>query len=417
MLLITVDTLRVDRLSGYGYERPTSPAADRLLRGGARFDQARTVEPLTGPACSSMLTSLYPHQHGAIRNGLRIRAQLPSLGKELDRVGYRTAAVVGNWTLKDSISGLAEHFDDFEEVLTRRRWLGLFAGEATARDLEHAAASWLDGNAGRRRPFFLWVHYVEPHAPYQLHRDFVRRLGLHSLAPVSKPDRYDTEIAAVDESLGRLVRRIESDSRLAANTLIVFTSDHGESLGEHGEWGHGPSLYEPALRIPLAFYWPGAIRPQRIGATASILDVAPTVLALLGRERPSDFQGYDWSAVIAGRAAPPPARATWFQTHKSTLLHLDDSRDELGHGLLQVGMVRGDRKEVVDLARGERRVFDLRRDPRESARLEGGGGGPSPELREWLQQVREALAEGSTLPPARLEDEDVERLRSLGYGD
>ena len=116
VVLITVDTLRADRISGYGYERPTSPHIDRLIADGVRFEEARTIEPLTSPALCSIVTSLYPHEHGSSRNGLRMRQGLPSLPKTLQAHGYRTAAFVGNWTLRDKLSGLAEHFEEFEEV-------------------------------------------------------------------------------------------------------------------------------------------------------------------------------------------------------------------------------------------------------------------------------------------------------------
>jgi len=414
VLLITVDTLRVDRLSGYGYRRPTSPAIDRLLSRGARFDQARTVEPLTNPACSSMLTSLYPHEHGATRNGLRMRPKLPSVAKSLDDQGYVTAAFIGNWTLRDKISGLGEHFQTFEEVLTRKRWLGLVAGEATAEDVNEAALAWLDDHAGRRRPFFAWVHYVEPHAPYEFQGDVAKRLGVDRRSD-SKSDRYDTEVAFVDLYVGRLVERIEKDPRLAGNTLIVFTSDHGESLGEHGEWGHGRTLYDPALQVPLAFYWPGRIRPQRVAANATNLDIAPTVLGLLGTERPGSFRGFDWTPVLAGEAEPPRDRPTWYQAHKGAVLSLTDSRDARRDGLLELGLVRGRRKEVVQVNRREHRVFDLRRDPRERSNLNGQEYRPSDELQRWIEHVEEALSDRADAPPVKLDPEDVEQLRALGY--
>ena len=163
VLLVTVDTLRADRLSGYGYSRNTSPHFDAMMDEGTRFTQARTVEPLTGPALCSLLTSRYPHEHGASRNGLRLRAGLPSLPKTLQAHGYRTSAFVGNWTLRDKLSGLAEHFEFYDEIVSRRRWFGLVKGEATAKDLNDAFADWIADHETRHseRPFFAWLHYVE----------------------------------------------------------------------------------------------------------------------------------------------------------------------------------------------------------------------------------------------------------------
>jgi arylsulfatase A-like enzyme len=416
VVVVTVDTLRADRLSGYGYGRPTSPAIDRLLAGGARFEQARTVEPLTNPACSSMLTSLHPHEHGATRNGLRMRPKLESLPKELDRRGYQTAAFVANWTLKDKISGLGEHFEVFEEVFTRKRWLGLFAAEATAEDVNEAAIAWLDAHAGRRRPVFLWIHYVEPHAPYEMHDKMARRLGVKK-AGASKSDRYDTEVAYVDQAVGTLVRRIQGDRRLAGNTLIVLTSDHGESLGEHDYWGHGRHLYEPGLRIPLVFHWPGRIRPQRVEAPATLLDLAPTVLGLLEHEVPDGFRGFDWSGVFAGREQADPDRRTWYQAHKGAVLSIQEAGPARKDGLLELAMLTGSTKEIVQLGERTHHLFDLRRDPGERRNLNGAGFRPSDPLAEWIAHVERLLEAADDAPPVNVDAEDVEKLRALGYID
>ena len=132
VLLITVDTLRADRLSAYGYRRPTTPNLDALLAAGVRFSAARAVEPLTAPAMTSLLTALAPHEHGATRNGLAMRPGLQSWPRTLARRGYRSAAFVGNWTLRERLSGLQEHFGSYQTITSRRRWLGLLKGEATA---------------------------------------------------------------------------------------------------------------------------------------------------------------------------------------------------------------------------------------------------------------------------------------------
>jgi arylsulfatase A-like enzyme len=157
VVILTIDTLRADHLSSYGYARPTTPNIDRLLASGVRFTDARTVEPLTNPALASMFTSLYPHEHGATRNGLRMRPGLPSVARALGRRGYESAAFVSNWPLKNRISGLGEHFDRYEEVFTRKRWLGLFKDEANAEDLTDAALAWLARPRRASRPFLLWV--------------------------------------------------------------------------------------------------------------------------------------------------------------------------------------------------------------------------------------------------------------------
>jgi len=385
-----------------------------------RFTQARTVEPLTNPALCSMFTSLYPHQHGATRNGLKVRPGLPSLARTLAQHGYMTAAFVGNWTLRDRISGLGEHFDRYDEVITRKRWLGLFRGEATAEDLTDAALAWLRGGGergGERQPFLLWVHYVDPHAPYLLHRELARDLGIGAGRAVARQDRYDTEVAYADRHVGRLLAAVEGDPALAADTLVVFASDHGESLGEHGDWGHGRNLLEPALRIPMALSWPGRLRPGTIDAPALNIDLAPTVLGLLGLPAPASFRGYDWTPVLAGRAVAPE-RVTWFQAHRGAVLSLQEAASARRRGLLQLAVIDKGRKEIFAVGGGERLVFDLRNDPRETRDLAGvQASSPSESLRGWMAKVSRGLAASDRLAPAGVDSESLARLRSLGYAE
>lgn len=417
VLLITIDTLRADHMSGYGYGRPTTPNLDRLIAKGARFDEARTVEPLTSPASCSMLTSLYPHEHGSTRNGLRLRPGLPSLPKELDRHGYQTAAFVSNWTIKDKMSGLGEHFQVYDEVLTQKRWFGLVAGEATAEDVNEAAIGWLDEHAGRKRPFFAWVHYVEPHAPYEFQGEVAVRVGVERRDEATKKDRYDTEIAFVDHHVGKLLERVEKDPRLAGNTLVVFLSDHGESLGEHGYWGHGRHLHDPGLHVPMVIYWPGKVGRQRLSAPASNLDVAPTVLGLLGHDSPSSFRGFDWTPVLTGETRADEKRTLWFQAHKGAVLDINESPQARRDGLMALGMLRGGTKEIAQVNRKEHVIFDLEKDPRELLNLNGASYQPSEELQGWIEHVETALSSADDAPPVNLNAEDVEKLKSLGYVD
>lgn len=416
VLLITIDTLRTDRLSAYGYERPTSPNLDGLLDRGARFTQARTVEPLTNPALSSMVTSLYPHEHGGTRNGLRMRRGLSSLPKVLDERGYLTAAFVGNWTLKDRLSGLGEHFGTYQEVLTKKRWFGLFKGEANAEDITDRALEWLDTYGGRRRPFLLWVHYVEPHAPYVCHEEYFERLGIDtSDGKPSKSDCYDTEVAFADHHVGRLLGRIKGNPRLDRRTILLFAADHGESLGEHDYWGHGRNLHEPNLHIPFGVTWPGRIEPQVIDTPALLIDTAPTVLGLLGLDTPEGFHGQDWSPVFDGTAAPE-IRTTWFQAHKGAVLTAHEAENARSDGLLQVGMLAGGMKEILEVKGHDLMLFDLHRDPRETEPLVEEDRQPSEELFAWYEQVETGLEQAGRFPPPVLDDESVEQLKALGYG-
>lgn len=413
IVIITVDTLRFDRVSFYGYHRPTTPHIDALLERGVSFTQARVPEPLTAPAMSSMVTSLYPHEHGASRNGLRMRQGLASFVSILRQHGYETAAFVGNWTLKNKLSGLAEHFASYNEVFDRKRWFGLFFAEATAEDLTEEALGWIDGHLeSSRRPFLVWVHYVEPHAPYRMQREFAAGIGISDTGQASRKDRYDTEVAFVDHSIGDLLEGVKATSR---STLVHFASDHGESLGEHDYWGHGRHLYDATLHIPMGFAWEGEIEPRTVDAPASLLDLGPTTLGLLGLEVPNAFRGYDWTPVLAGEAPAPMDRATHHQAHKGAVQG-DGGTQARRQGLLEVARIADRHKEIMRVRTKKLRLYDLSRDAQESSNLSQAAE-PTNELAEWLGQVREGLAASDELPPPTLDEESIEQLRALGYID
>jgi arylsulfatase A-like enzyme len=416
VLIVTVDTLRADRLGSYGYGRRTSPHLDRLLEDGVRFSQARVVEPLTNPSICSMMTSLYPQEHGASRNGLRMRRGLASLPRSLGDHGYDSAAFVGNWTLKNKLSGLGEHFDEYESLLTRKRWFGFLRSEATAADLTTAAIEWLDGHLDEeaRRPFLLWVHYVEPHAPYRLQEEFAEPLGFSADAGKLPPsDRYDTEVAFVDHQIGRLIREVES--RLDSPPLIVFASDHGESLGEHDYWGHGRNLHEPGLWIPMGLTWRGRIPAREVHAPALNIDLAPTVLSLLEIPVPPSFRGHDWSDPLNGGAVPDD-RITHYQAHKGAVIAKHESELARRKGLLAVGVIDGSLKEILVVSTGKREVWNLENDPGERSKLETDST-PSSTLAGWLDSVDAGLASLDDLPPQPLDETSAAQLRALGYVD
>jgi arylsulfatase A-like enzyme len=417
IVVITVDALRADRLGSYGYERPTSPNIDRLLADGVRFERAWTVAPLTGPAMSSMVTGLEPHLHGATRNGLRMQQGLDSLPKILARNGWHTGAVVGTWTLKDNLTLLGEHFDHYGERLRRRRWFGILNSEATGEDVTDDALAWV--SAARKqdpeKPLFLWVHYIEPHAPYRFHQQYADRLGIND-DKLKRSDRYDTEIAAVDDEIERLLSGVRETVK-DDNLLVVFTADHGESLGEHNFWGHGRYLYEPSLRIPLGIVWQGKIPAARVSSQATLLDLAPTILDLVGIDVPDGLQGLSWAAAIRGGEAIEE-QVRCYQAHRGAVHGgTHDSDKKRSKGLLSVGIIDGDRKEILRVVRKEHLLFDLGVDLKELDNLSTPATRPSDELLHCLATVSEGLGSLDHLTTQNLDAETVEQLRALGYLD
>jgi uncharacterized sulfatase len=200
------------------------------------------------------------------------------------------------------------------------------------------------------------------------------------------------------------------------NTITLFTSDHGESLGEHeGYWGHGKHVYENVLRIPLSITWPAVLEPGTIGASALITDVAATLLTLTGMPGNTGFAGVDWSPVLRGEQPEPDGRVTYFQGHRGAVDPVEDPTDLRRKGLLEVGRLVGSRKEIIVVKKGTRQIFDVIDDPGEVRSLVAPDSPPSAELVDWLDEVREWLARAGDEPPPEISDEDAERLRALGY--
>ena len=418
VVLIVVDTLRADRLSGMGYRRNTSPNIDTILNEGVTFTQTRTVEPLTNPAMCSILTSQMPHNHGATRNGLRLRSGLDSLPRTLSAAGYETSAFVGNWTLRDKISGLAEHFDNYGEIFNKKRWFGLFARESTAEDLVESSIEWIDQHRRQtpEQPFFTWVHFVEPHAPYLKHKQHLAQLGLEGRNNLSPSDRYDTEIAYTDAAIGDFLRRLNAISP-PSDTLVVFVSDHGESLGEHQYWGHGRNLFEEGLRVPMAIRWPGHLEARKIDTLSTNLDLAPTLLGLLHIAPPPSFEGFDWTPVLRGAIPSPENRRTWHQAHKGAVVGNATSRLARRSGLISLAMVQGTRKEIFRLTKNRQTVYDLANDPREQTALTPAEAGKDAPIFTWMRTVFEGLSAEDLEPVQPLDEESVSALKSLGYVD
>jgi arylsulfatase A-like enzyme len=303
----------------------------------------------------------------------------------------------------------------WREVLERRRWL-FSKREADAADLSDDAISWLREFAERdeRPPLLLWVHYMDPHSLYILHREYLDQLGISGGAFFSASRRYDTEIAHADHHIGRL---LEAANELLdpANTIVIFTSDHGESLGDHGYWGHGRHVYENVLRIPLSFTWRGHLQPGTIGTSALIVDIAPTLLSLAGVGDGHAFQGFDWAPVLRGEAAEPDGRVTYFQGHRGTVDPKEDPSNLRRKGLLEVGMVQGTTKEVYVVRKDERRSFDVVLDPEEQHNRVAPDSEISAELRAWFDEVTAWLEQSGDEPPPGLSQEDADKLRALGY--
>ena len=272
VVLITIDTLRADRVGTYGYRKARTPHIDALAAAGLTATRAYATAPVTLPSHASMLSGRYPPAHGARHNGVAMGEGVPTLATIYKAAGFATGAFVSAFPL-DRRFGLAAGFDVYGD-----RWArgpdGRPADERAGQLTVDEALAWRRTTGGART--FLWVHLFEPHAPYG---------DAASGRPLS--DRYDDEIAEADRQVGRL---LDGLGAARAETLIVVTADHGEAFGEHGEIGHSLFVYDTTLHVPLILQGPGAARGL-LPNPVSLVDIAPTVLAAAEVPAPASLDG------------------------------------------------------------------------------------------------------------------------------
>jgi len=396
LILVTVDTLRADHvgvLAGGSATGEVTPALDALGRSGAVFLDATAHAPLTLPSHASILTGRYPPAHGVHDNGgFRLAADVPTLATALHDAGFQTAAFVSSFVLRAS-AGLSRGFDRYDD-----RFEGAGRAHQTASELERRgpetareAARWLAKAPPR---FFLWVHFYDPHAPYDPPPAFAARF----------PGRpYDGEVATADLALSVLVNALASDRR--ADTLIVVTGDHGESLGEHGESEHGILLYDATLHVPLVMNGPGIAAGIRIGRQVRHVDLVPTLAELLSVKPPSTLDGVSLVPVLARSATSAGA-------HEPPASYAESRFGELHFGWSPLRSIRDGTWKYIESPAP--RLFQLSADPAELDNRRDA----RPDTAAGMARVLAAMsARGDSATGARpAADADAsERMRSLGY--
>jgi choline-sulfatase len=396
LVLVTIDTLRADRLSCYGSRTVATPHLDALARDGALAEDASVQVPLTRPSHVSLMTGLYPAEHGVRDNvSPSLSPSVPVLAEVLEKAGFATAGFVSSVVLSRQ-SGLARGFSTYSDRFLVEADDARFLDQIQKRgDVPTGEAiAWLEGHRSGR--LFVWLHLYDPHDPYEPPEPYASRYE-------GRP--YDGEVAWSDELLGRLDGALERLS-LRGDTLLVVTSDHGEGLGEHGEEVHGYFVYETTLHVPLLVRGPGVPAGTRLATTFRSVDLFPTVLDLLGvplspRERVS---GRSLAAAFRGAKAPPGE--TTYAESLTPLLH---------YGWSDLRALRDGRFKYVQAPRPE--LYDLKEDPGETRNLVASQAARAEALRAALagrlEAERHAEPEGpatSGVPP-----ELLEKLGALGY--
>jgi len=393
IILISVDTLRADHLSCYGYRGVQTRHIDAIAKGGTLFNEVITQVPLTLPSHVSLLTSTYPFWNGVEDQAEPLGAGAVTLATVLKSRGYNTAAFVGGFVL-DRRFGLNQGFDLYDSPfdLGGQQSIDPSNLERPGAEVSQAAMAWLEKNS--KHPFFLFLHLYDMHTPYKLSSAQRARFGGHD---------YDAELGYVDGVLGDfwslLVR-----NRLLEKTLIVFLSDHGESLGEHGENTHGYFIYQSTLRVPLIIHWPSAQKsfPVRVAEPVGLIDVAPTILQFLGAPRPSRFQGRSLLELLRAKGAGAPreiySESVYAQNH---------------YGCSPLRCLRVGHYKYIDAPKPE--FYDLSRDPGELHNLYETQHSLARSYRARLLDIYPRHHEMRQVESKAMDQALVERLASLGY--
>ncbi len=396
VLLITIDTLRADALGCTG-GRASTPNLDRLAAMGVRFDFAHAHAVVTLPSHTSILTGLYPFEHGVHDNeGFRLAPTIPTLATMLKPHGFATGAFIGAFVL-DSRFGLNQGFDVYDERYGRSNTASGFSiPERRADAVVAAATAWI---ARQQKPWFAWVHVFDPHAPYRPPAPFDSQYA-------DQP--YYGEVAFTDFALAPLLNAARDPS--GRPTLVVVTGDHGEGLGEHGELTHGLFAYEATLRIPLILaqvsrdtpaWGAGAPAAARVGEVSSIdarhVDIVPTVFDALGLQAPKGLPGL---SLLPGSSAARSSRsASYFEALSASF----------NRGWAPLTGVLMNRDKYIDLPIPE--LYDLRRDPKEADNLAG----RDAELQRMLDSRLRAFGPRGAVTRSVDDSEARAKLQALGY--
>ncbi|MEM7051356.1 MAG: sulfatase-like hydrolase/transferase [Acidobacteriota bacterium] len=376
VLLITVDTLRPDALGWVAGQNET-PVLDRLAAEGFRFPAAVAPVPLTLPSHLSMFTGLYPRRHGVRDNGQVFAGGAETLAERLQGLGYRTAGFVSGYPLR-ALFGADRGFDHYDDRLPvgEEGWV-----ERPAPQTVDAALDWV---RGVESPWFLWLHFYDPHDPYDPPPELVKE---------GPRGRYHGEVALVDRAIGRLLAELPEGDR-----LTVFAADHGESLGQHREQTHGFFIYDATMLVPMVFHGPSRVAAGESQAPARLVDVAPTLLDLLGLAAFEDSDGVSLRATLEGREQEiPPA-------------YLESRQPWITYGWAPLAAVRTADWKLVWAPRPE--LYQLTEDPAEANDRSAEDESVLRRMRAIQREIEGRAVVGSS---AAADGEALAALRALGY--
>ncbi len=443
VVVLAIDTLRVDHIGCYGYARPTTPNLDRFARAGVRFQNAYSVTSWTLPAVASLFTGLLPSRHGCYENGRLLGDDTLTLARALHDQGYETAAMSTNFAYVNPGTSYPEPplhfgqgFDTFQIL-----WDDAEATDREAETIKGQLLRTVRADALTRRtkdflheprePFFLFALYIDPHYGYEPPDDYARlfapsysaekvtgfmRDASQLAEPLSATDlaflqsRYDGEIRFVDEAIGDFLAELD-ESGAAEHTIVVIVADHGEEFLDHGKMLHGQALYEESVRIPLMIRGPGVARGVVVDERVSIMDVMPTVLELAGLPAPEHLDGVSLTSTWRDRGMRLARRLWGGEPSRDLVFELDGDEDLLNGPREHTRAFRRGRWKLIASRDGKEELYDLANDPHERENVASSNETVVAGLRAVL--ARSAPAPTNVLPS--LGAAERERLRALGY--
>ncbi len=393
LLIITIDTLRADHLGIYGYTQTKTPNIDRLAEKGILFRNAYSHVPLTLPSHCSLFSGTLPIFHGVRDNGYRLPSSTETLAEIFKKSGFQTAAFVGAFPL-DSRFGLNRGFDVYDDLYGSKNVIrDLSFVERKAEDVNRNVFEWLARN--REKKFFIWVHYFDPHAPYEPPSPFKEEY---------RGREYDGEIAYTDSAVGTLLQKL-AQWKLMDTTLVILTADHGEALGEHQETTHGIFIYDSTLSIPLIFF-NSKILPSKkvISDPIGLIDIAPTILDLMGLPKSGNMQGTSFKdLILAGKSRP------------ESYVYIESVAAMMDRNWAPLQGLRTADWKYIEAPLPE--LYDLRNDPHETNNIIKKNLSQAQRLQEKLKSLIKSYSSpaASRLLQTERDKETRDKLMSLGY--
>jgi arylsulfatase A-like enzyme/Tfp pilus assembly protein PilF len=391
LLIITIDTLRADRLGCYGYKKAETPNIDRLAQKGVRFENCYSSIPLTLPSHCSIFTGREPITHNVRNNGSYFLDNREETFPELLKShNYTTSAIVSSFILHSKF-GLNQGFDYYDDSLDIKKMAGNPDVEITADVVYKKFRHWLDMNYHQK--FFSWIHFYDPHSPYQPPGEYAKRF---------KNTPYNGEISYVDFHIGKIIEDLQA-MKILDKTLIIITSDHGEAFGEHKEIGHGIFCYEETLRVPLIFYNPPAFKKGRVVSQRTrLIDIMPTILDLLRIEIPPDIKGHSFAQLLF-EDVEVSEPAVYFESLFG--------KEEMNWAPL-TGIISANYKYI---SLPEPELYDLNNDPMEKTNLYKKKNRLAKDMDQKLKKFMISNSGFKQSSKRDLSKDDIKKLESLGY--